>query len=170
MRIAIIAVLFTIFGCRSANNDFNDSNVIHNTSLNQNVSGPSALVYKTKADYSNYVPVILSDDKTKIISYPHPNDIITDKGFQLPDKLNQNYLLDNRGISKNVAFLVLTYLEYSKLETVPNLTDLYNLILDKNPLLELCDCGNKDSFKEITSQLNKLIDSNKLRTNCIVIK
>ena len=33
--------------------------------------GPQTIVYKTKKDYYNLVPVLLSDDKTEIISYPH---------------------------------------------------------------------------------------------------
>jgi hypothetical protein len=36
---------------------------------------PHLLVYKTKGDYKNYVPVMLSDDKSRIISYPDPKDI-----------------------------------------------------------------------------------------------
>ena len=68
-------------------------------------SGPPVLVYKTKANYNNLVPVILSDGKTEIVSYPHPKDLIKGSRFPLPFILNDGYLLDNRGIGKNVAFL-----------------------------------------------------------------
>jgi len=79
-------------------------------------------------------------------------------------------LLDNRGIGKNVAFLKWTYQEYAQLTAVPSLQELYNMILDKDPLTELCDCGNKKSFSDAPTQLNQLIDSKKLRTVCKTIK
>jgi hypothetical protein len=79
-------------------------------------------------------------------------------------------LLDNRGIGKNVAFLKTTYEEYSKLQTLPTLSDLYNMIIEKDPLTELYDCGNKIAFKDVKLQINQWIDNNKLRTSCKVIK
>lgn len=135
-----------------------------------NVSAPPTLVYKTKADYNNLVPVLLSDDKTEIISYPHPSDIKVGNALSLPTLLNNGYLLDNRGIGLNVAFLKLTYEEYSKLESAPTLKELYDLIIDKDPLLELCNCGNSKAFTDKKEQLNKVISSKKLRTTCKVIK
>lgn len=132
--------------------------------------GPQTLVYKTKKDYSNFVPVLLSDDKTEIISYPHPNDLIVGNGFPFPTTLNKHYLLDNRGINKNVAFLKFTYQEYSELKTVPTLKELFDNILDKDPLIELCDCGNKTAFSDPVKQLNLLISKDKLREICKTIK
>ena len=133
-------------------------------------AGPPVLVYKTKADYNNLVPVILSDDKSEIVSYPHPSDIFVDGKLTLPLVLNNGYLLDQRGIGKNVAFLKLSYEEYSKLDSLPPLKELYNLIIDKDPLSELCNCGIKTAFTDEVTQLNELIDQNKLRTLCKVIK
>lgn len=124
------------------------------------------IVYKTKANYNNLVPVILSDDKSEIVSYPHPNDIKTESGYQTPIALHNGYLLDRRGISKNIAFLNITYDEYSKLKEVPTIKKLYNSIIDKDPLIELCSCGREDAFFDPVSQLNELIDSNKLRSVC----
>ncbi|MGG7035856.1 MAG: hypothetical protein ACI7YS_11790 [Flavobacterium sp.] len=136
----------------------------------QYIPGPQALIYKTKNDYSNLVPILLSADKTEIISYPHPNDLKVGSGYPLPTFLNDGYLLDNRGIGKNVAFLKLTYQEYSELKNPPSLTELYSYIIDKDPLTELCDCGNKTAFTDIKKQLNILIDKKKLRTTCKPIK
>ncbi|MFZ4545729.1 MAG: hypothetical protein ACOYOA_16890 [Saprospiraceae bacterium] len=133
-------------------------------------SGPPVLVYKTKAVYKNYVPVILSSDKQEIVSYPHPSDVKTGKGLLIPTKLHNGYLLDNKGIGKNVAFLKMTYEEYSKLEKLPSLKELFELIIDKDPLLELCDCGSKSAFVNVTKQLNSLIDKKVLRTKCKEIK
>jgi len=167
----IISILFiAVFGCKINNK------VIHNTTEKQGefvpvfTSGPPVLVYKTKANYNNLVPVTLSDDRSEIVSYPHPKDIRKGSGYTLPDLLLNGYLLDNRGIGKNVAFLKLTYEEYSKLENAPPLSDLYKLIIDNDPLTELCNCGNKTAFKDEIVQLNKIIEDNKLRTICKVIK
>lgn len=128
---------------------------------------PPALVYKTRADYTQLVPVLLSEDKTEIVSYPHPSDV---SSRPVPTQLADGYLLDNRGIGKNVAFLKLTYDEYSKLGEVPKLTELYDLIIDKDPLTELCNCGNKKAIKNPEEELNELIKAGKLRDVCRVEK
>jgi hypothetical protein len=136
----------------------------------QYVPGPHAMVYRTKADYSKLVPVELSDDKTQITSYPAPTDITSENGFQTPTPLNNGYLLDNRGIGKNVAFLKITYEQYAKLPTAPTLKEMMTMIADKDPLTELIDCGTKTAFTDINAQLNQMIDSKKLRSICKVIK
>lgn len=131
---------------------------------------PQALVYKTKGDYANRVPVLLSDDKTEIIAYPHPADLRVGKAFLTPTTLDEGYLLDNKGIGVNVAFLSYTYEEYSKLAEVPTLKELYDKIIDKEPLTELCNCGSKKALIEPEKQLNSLIKGGKLRTVCKAVK
>lgn len=121
------------------------------------------LVYKTKQNYDNLVPILLSDDKTEIVAYPATTDIYYEGKLALPTKLAQGYLLDNRGISKNTAFLKLTYQEYAKLEKVPTLAEFYSMIVDKNPLLELYHCGNRENYQDIAKELNKLILNGKLK-------
>jgi hypothetical protein len=132
--------------------------------------GPPVLVYKTKANYQNLVPVLLSDDKSQIISYPHPGDLKVENQFSYPGILRNGYLLDNRGINSNVAFLKLTYEEYSGRKEAPDLLELFQQIIDKDPLAELCDCGNKAAFSDIEKQLNQLIEEGRLRTVCKVLK
>jgi hypothetical protein len=132
--------------------------------------GSSVLVYKTKADYSKNVPVILSADKSKIVSYPHPTDVKPGGKFQYPLHLKDGYLLDNRGISENVAFLKLTYEEYSKMTEAPPLKDLYAMIIDKDPLVQMCNCGNKKAFKDLPKELNDLIKSKELTVKCKKVK
>jgi hypothetical protein len=132
--------------------------------------GPPTIVYKTKSDYSKNVPVILSDDKTTIVSYPHPNDINVGNSFPFPTQLNNGYLLDNRGINPNVAYLKLTYEEYSKLQNPLSLKEMYDQIIDKNPVTEMCDCGNQKAFTNLTDQLNRLITDKKLKTRCKSLK
>lgn len=131
---------------------------------------PPVLVYKTKADYSKLVPVILSEDKSEIIAYPHPNDLKNGDSFMLPTELKSGYLLDNKGIAQNVAFLSISYQQYAQLSQAPSLKEMYEMIIDKDPLTELCNCGSKKAFTNINQQLNSLIKEKKLRTTCKVVK
>ncbi len=116
------------------------------------------------------VPVILSDDKTKIVSFPHQSDLKKGAQLSVPTALNTNYYLDNRGIGLNVAFLKYTYKEYSELDSIPNANELFSLIVDSDPLVKLCDCGNRNTFTDIVPQLNLLITKNELRKRCKVLK
>ena len=134
------------------------------------VSSLSILVYKTKKNYNNLVPLLLNDDKTQIVSYPDPKDVKVGSAFLLPTSLQNGYLLDNKGIGKNVAFLKYTYEEYYNLKTLPTLKELYNNIIDKNPLIELCDCGDKSRHEDLEKQLNEYINRDILRTKCKVVK
>lgn len=133
-------------------------------------AGPSVIVYKTKKDYTNLVPVILSEDKTKIISYPAPDDVRDGANYRTPVVLNDGYFLDKKGIGKNVAFLKLTYEQYAALAKAPSKAELMSMIVDKDPLEELCNCGNKSAFTNEAEQLNALISSGRLRSDCKVIK
>jgi len=162
MRKLIAVILLAVFGCKT------HEKVEHK--LTGLPSGPPVLVYKTKANYNNLVPVILSDDKTTIVSYPDPTDIKTASGFAVPVLLHEGYLLDNRGIGKNVAFLNITYQDYAAFENVPNLKMLYNLIRDKDPLTELWYCGPKNSFGNVTKNLNNMIDNDLLKEKCKSLK
>ena len=175
MKILVTLILFSIAGCVTNNKTTNKTHVKtpkgnETDFMPQFTAGSPTIVYKTSSDYNNLVPILLSDDKTEIVSYPHPTDLKVESGYPLPTFLNNGYLLDNRGINKNVAFLKMTYEEYSKLQNSPTLKELYSLIIDKNPLTELCDCGNRNSFTDIQSQLNSLIDNKSLRTKCKTIK
>jgi hypothetical protein len=134
------------------------------------VAGPVTLVYKTKHDYQNLVPVMLSEDKREIVSYPNPNDIKSDLVLATPIGLNKGYYLDNRGIGLHVAFLKMTYQEYATLEKAPTLAELQALIIDKDPLVELCNCGSSKVFTNQVEQLNALIDKGTIRSVCKVLK
>ena len=125
-------------------------------------AGPQAIVYKTKADYYNNVPVTLSEDKSEIVSYPGIKDVYFKGQLAYPTKLNDGYLLDNRGIDSNVAFLKYTYEQYSTLENTPSSEELFNNILDKDPISEMYNCGSKFDFKDIVNELNEDIDNHKL--------
>ena len=126
---------------------------------------PPVIIYKTSKDYFNNIPVGLSEDKTVIISYPDIQDIYYQGEPAYPTRLAGGYLLDNRGIGLNSAFIKYTYQEYSRLNATPSAETLYNLIIDKNPFTEiyLLNC------KKDTSEINKLIFSG-LKENCKKIK
>ena len=116
-------------------------------SLSVGRPGPQAIVYKTKGDYAQLVPVTLSEDKSRIISYPAPQDVFTNGKLALPTHLAHGYLLDNRGISPNSAFIKMTYEEYSQMAQSPSPEELYKMIIDKSPFTEMYDLGARSNFK-----------------------
>jgi hypothetical protein len=83
--------------------------------------------------------------------------------------LNKGYLLDKKGIGKNVAFLKTTYEEFAKLSEPPSMDQLEKLILDKDPLIELCDCGTITKFTDPVNQLNEYINRDSLAEHCKTI-
>jgi hypothetical protein len=171
MKTIIPLFVIIIFCSCKANNNLTQKTNTSQTSVDiVNDNRPHLIVYKTKANYNNFVPVILSDDKTEIISYPDPSDIKSGDKFQLPTILHEGYLLDNRGIGRNVAFVKINYGDYAKLQTIPTIKELYNLIIDKDPLIELYDCGIRTGSIDQINQINQLIDSKKLRSKSKVIK
>ena len=121
--------------------------------------GPAALVYKTRKDYAKHVPILMNESKTKIISYPAPADIYYNGKLAYPTPLQNGYLLDNRGINKNIAFLNYTYEEYSKLKAMPSVAELEARIIDKHPLTELWNCGSRLQYKNEVKELNELIEA-----------
>jgi len=123
---------------------------------------PPIVVYKMTKDYSKNVAVTLSADKKTIVSYPARTDV-SERSYPTP--LNKGYWLDNRGISPNTAFLSITYEEYAKLKKTPSLEELYNLIIDKDPIKKMYICGRGTG---VMSELNALIK--KKFKNCERIK
>jgi hypothetical protein len=115
------------------------------------------LVYKTKADYSQLVPVTLNETGDKVVSFPAPSDLYTNGILARPVQLDKDYLLDMRGIQANTAFTSYTYEAYSKLELAPSIQDLISSIIDPDPFEELYDCGSRSQFKSLKKDLNKLI-------------
>ena len=116
---------------------------------------PPTIIYKTVKDYNKNVAIYLSEDKKTITGYPDPSDV---SSASYPTLLKKGYLLDNRGIGKNIAFISLTYEEYAALRKVPAIADLEKMIIDKNPIKEMYYCGNRGTYSDV-SELNALIDS-----------
>jgi hypothetical protein len=131
---------------------------------------PHIIVYKTKKNYRDHVPVILSDDRLSVVSFPGPGDLVVNGKPALPVKLHHGYLLDRRGVGSHTGFLKLTYGQYSKLNDVPTPAALYKMVIDKNPMTELYDCGVNEGDNGSAAVLNKLIDGGQLKKKCKAIK
>jgi len=163
----IIGVLILFFALCETNNAIGQT---HISRLHGGITGVPALIYKTKKDYRHLVPVILSEDKTKIASYPDPSDLKINGAYTLPTILHKGYLLDNKGINQNVAFLKWTYEEYAALKQPPSLDEIYHNIIDKDPLTKLYNCGLKHDKKNTLKYFNNLIDKKQLSNNCKAMK
>lgn len=170
MKVSIyILIVLLVQSCSSKNNGDKKTVDAENTITMDYTAGPPITIYKTKRDYSQFVAVSLSDDKSRIISYPHPSDVFYKGKLAYPTNLDKGYLLDNLGINKNVAYLSLTIEQYSKYKEVPSLEALYDIIIDKKPLTEYYFCGNRLTLKDEIADLNKLINSGGLgRCECLV--
>lgn len=150
---AVAAVLVFLFtACKTKN-------------VNTNVSyaGEPTIVYKTRNDYSKNVPVTLNATHTEIVAYPSPKDVYYKGKLALPTALDNGYLLDNRGIGLNTAFLKLTYEEYSKLEQAPPMTEMLKMITDNDPITELYNLGDRSRFKNEVAEINELISKDALK-------
>ena len=134
------------------------------------VASPAAIIYKMKHDYSQNVPVILSEDKQTIASYPHPRDMYTNGKLAMPTALTKGYWLDNRGINERVAFLKYTYEEYASLSEAPAIQELKENIIDDDPIKEMWNCGPRHRYQDIINDLNELIKSKQLKEKCTKIK
>jgi hypothetical protein len=124
--------------------------------------GPRCIVYKTRLDYFDKVPVILSGDKNRVVSFPDPRDLLSDGKLTYPDRLEEEYLLDNRGIGPGVAFLKLTYQAYAALPAAPTVAELMNMVLDPDPLTEMYDLGIRSRMNSPAAEINAIISEGKL--------
>ena len=116
------------------------------------------IVYKTIGDFNHLVPIIMNADRTEIVSYPAPSDLITNGKYSTPTQLNKGYLLDNRGVNVNTVFLNYTYEYYTKLDQAPSLADMMLNIAERHPFTQLIHCGSRYRFKDEIKEVNLLID------------
>lgn len=130
---------------------------------------PNILIYKTSKDYSQNVPVTLSEDKRFITSYPGQSDVFYKNKLALPTQLIDGYLIDNRGINPNTAFLSIKYEDYSKLPENLSTSKMMEMIIDNDPMLEIYNCGYRPDFKDEVKELNALIKSGGL-SKCKCLK
>ena len=102
---------------------------------------------------------IMNDEKTEITSFPAPGDLKYKGNPSLPTELENGFLLDNRGITRNVAFTSYTYEEYMALEKTPSKEDLLTRIVDQDPLTEMYNCGKRAAYQDEVVELNKIIQA-----------
>jgi hypothetical protein len=127
------------------------------------VSSPPVVVYKTRENYFDKVPVTLSADGKTIVAYPAQNDLMREGKFSYPTQLNDGYLLDNRGITPNTAFLRFSYEDYYNMDNVPNAQRLMNYILDAKPFTEFYEVGSKGDYDDAANEINQMISEKKFR-------
>ena len=163
IRLIIVCSLVAfgcLVGCTTSRKSTNNETISFNSVVK---AMPAVVIYKTKKDYSQNVPVGLSEDKMKIVSYPAISDVKIWGKYPYPTRLEDGYLLDNRGISQNVAFLSYTYEEYAALPATPSVSTLMEKIIDKDPLIEIHNCGNRSQYNNLIKELNELIRSGKFK-------
>jgi hypothetical protein len=165
-NISLILIIFLILllistSCKTEKK----SQVKPNENKKESFMNPPVIIYKTKQDYFYHVPVGLSQDKKTIISYPDKADLFYAGQLATPTRLADGYLLDNRGIGVNSAFLKFTYEEYAKFPATPTVLSLFFQIIDKEPFTEMYSCKcDRD-----TATINNMIRTGLLKT-CKKIK
>ncbi len=126
------------------------------------VAAPPIVIYKMNKDYSENVPITLTDDGDAIASYPHPRDVYTRGELAKPTQLAKGYWLDNRGINEHVAFLSYTYEEYAALPDAPSFDDIKAHIIDRDPIKEMWISKNHFS-RDNLDELNRIIKHKELK-------
>lgn len=124
--------------------------------------GPELIVYKTQKDYYRNVPVIMTADGKALESYPDIRDIYFQGQLAYPTRLEQGYLIDNRGINIRVAFLKITYEEYAQMKATPSAGELLRMIEDRDPLIEMYSGGLRSRWANPVEEINALIRSGSL--------
>ena len=172
IHLACFLGLIACNGSRNATEHGSDANMDTGTEQDQTAQedGTAAtapvIVYRTKSDRSDQVPVALSSDG-KILSYPHPSDV---KGDVTPIELGDGYLLDRRGIGTNVAYLDFTYAEYAALQNAPSLAELEARIIDRDPLIDMYDCGRRADHNDPEADIRSILDNGELEKRCKRLK
>lgn len=125
---------------------------------------PDVVVYKTTNDYTNNIAVIMDAERTRIVRYSAPVDLRRGNEYVRPIQLENGYLLDCYGITKNVVYLDYTFEQYANFQQPPSLEEMMMHIIDKNPLVELWNCGKSSQYKTL-EDINAIVQSN--FCNCV---
>lgn len=163
LPILVLLIPLLFFSCTRKAQSVSTSD--HKTSKDPAMAAPPCIIYQTTRDYSSYVPVELSEDQLRISSFPAVSDILKQGDAVYPTVLANGFLLDNRGIGPNVAFLNITYEAYKQLDETPQAEDLFKQLLDKDPLVIMYQCGNRYQYSDMVTELTKIIESGSF-SNC----
>lgn len=159
--LSILLVLTTVFIANACKKDEAVNNQLKQLATTPHKvipTGPKVIIYQTYHDYSKLVPISLSEDKKSVVSYPDIRDVFYNGNLAYPVQLHGGFWLDQRGINKNVAFINLTYQEYSELAKTPYPDELLKMITDLKPLLCMYSCGKWGAYEDIEKELNTMID------------
>lgn len=118
--------------------------------------GPPTVIYKVSKDNLNLVPVVLNEDKTKVVAYPAPKDMYNPKGeLRFPTPLGKGYYLDQIGVGLNTAYTSLTIEDYAQMETPLKLDELFELVIEKDPFKKMYNLGNRKQYldEEVVKEL-----------------
>lgn len=152
--IYIIIYGFLLFGCSSTKTAVSTFNVMDLKHV---------IVYKSKKDYSNNVPIMYSEKIGSIIAYPAPTD--AKRFIELkPVELTSGFLLDQIGVTPNTVYLEYTLEEYAVLDEVPTLETMKSKIIDFSPFEELYNLGQPNEQNNTIEKINELIKSGAIET------
>lgn len=125
---------------------------------------PPTIIYKVADEYLNLVPVVLNEDKTKIVAYPAPENMYDPNGeLRLPIPLEKGFFLDQIGVGLNTAYTSLTITEYSKMPSPPSLDSLFMLIVDDDPFKKMYNLGNRKQYLQV-EVVKELVSSGKYKS------
>lgn len=119
------------------------------------------IIYKTRGDYKNLVPITLTPDKQHVVARPAPSDLLIGDGLSTPIELADGYLLDRRGVGPTSAFVSYTYEQYFAIKGIPSEHDLLNRIVDADPFTEMYRCDRSRCNPHDVSSMNAYIKSGK---------
>jgi len=160
LRISILILSITLFGCVSKKK--NASNGPDSIGTSQALA--HQYIYKQKYDFSEKLPVVLSEDKQLILAYPDPLDVSLDTLIRCPVKLFKDYWFDRIGIGVNTGYVDILLRDYARLAEPPRMEFMRSKLIEKEPFQEVWDCGIRG---EITvNEVNELILQDSLIKRC----
>lgn len=116
---------------------------------------PLTRIYRTNGDYADRVPITLNASRTELLSYPAPGDL---KGAE-PVRLDDGFLLDNRGIGANTAFTSWTYAEYMAMPSAPSAAEIMKHILPDARVTEIYEMPFTVGTPDAARRCNELISA-----------
>lgn len=119
------------------------------------------IIYKTRGDYRNLVPITLSTDKKDVVARPAPSDLRCGDVLCTPVELADGYLLDRRGVGPTSAFVEYTYEQYFAIKGIPSQSDLLQRIVDADPFTELYRCDRSRCNPNDIKSMNAYIKAGK---------
>ena len=152
--VSLVAAVGLMAGCSSGKQVAQAGDTASNSKTAVSAT-PKVIVYKTRKDYTRNVPVTLSADRKQIVAYPSTQDVKIGNRYTYPTRLANGWLLDNRGISRNVAFLSYTYEEYAALPSTPRASELMDKIIDNDPLTDYRVMGSRYDYQDLIQELNE---------------